>query len=320
MVYNDRQQLIVTGARPNAEMSASPRPKPRVPVEIRKLDWPKKKKTPVEPPVSKGTRIDDVPVSTPSRGSGGKVEVAPATFQDISPDSKFGDPPMSAEASGPVSTIVADPKDPKILYAASWYAGVWKSTDGAQTWRQASRGLATPFSQIVIRALAIDDQDSKRLLFGAFSDDLRPPSTPLGGLWFSSDAAGHWIHVDLPGCSAADVYAVGFTGGVAFAQTGCGILVAKGDPTLTTSWQSIPNPPRVEYVVLTGANSRLYTCGASTQGTPADNTTTIAYRAIGSTGPVAWTFATSLPLGSCQDIAVAPGDPNDLVVAFYGTN
>src|SRR5258708_1205416 len=141
MAYNDRQQLIVTGARPNGEMSASPRPKPSVPVEIRKLDWPKKKKTSVEPPVSKGTRIEDVPVSTPSRGSGGKVEGGAATFQDISPESGFGDMPNNVEASGPVYTIVADPKDPNVLYAASLWAGIWKSTDGAKKWRPANRGL-----------------------------------------------------------------------------------------------------------------------------------------------------------------------------------
>src|SRR5260370_24926446 len=33
-----------------------------------------------------------------------------------------------------------------------------------------------------------------------------------------------------------------------------------------------------------------------------------------SRGP--WTFATSLPIGPCYDLAVAPDDPDDLIVAL----
>lgn len=314
MVYNDRQgQMIVTGARPNEEISSSPRPRPRLPIEIRKLDRPEKKPS-VEPPVSTVTGTDDVTVATSASRPRGTVEVVPATIHDISPDSEFGNVPNHHEASGPVSTIVADPKNPNVLYAASWYAGVWKSTNGARTWKPANRGLATPFAQIVPRALAIDDQNSERLLFAGLPDDFRP-FKPLGGLWFSPDAAAHWIHVDLPGCSVPYLLAVGFTGGVAFAQTGCGIFIARGDPADTTSWVKIPDPPGVEYFVLVGASSRLYTCGQDRKVKPTDKqTTTVAYRAIGSAGP--WTFATSLPLGGCQDLAVAPDDPDDLIVAL----
>ena len=313
MVYNDRQgRLIVTGARANEEMREAP--KPRVPLEINKRDDPPEKKKPAEEAIPPDPGSEGPVTSTPRRGSGGRVEVAPATFQDISPDSEFGDLPTYAEASGPVSNIVADPKYPNVLYAASWYGGIWKSTDAARSWKPANRGLATPFAQIVNRALAIDDQNSQRLLFAAFPDDFRP-FQPLGGLWFSQNAAADWIHIDLPSCSVPAVYTVGFVGGVAFARTGCGIFLARDDPANGDSWTKIPDPPGVNNFNLIGANSRLYTCGEKTTTKSTDKPTTmISYREIGPTG--AWTFATSLPLYNCYDLAVAPDDPDDLIVAI----
>ena len=278
------------------------------------------KKPPVGKPIPTTTGTDDLTVATRCSGPGGKVEVAPTTFQDISPDSEFGANPQWIEKSGPVSNIVADPKDPNVVYVAAWYAGVWKSTDGARTWKPANRGLATPFAfRSTNRALAIDDKDSQRLLFAAEPEDLR--TTKLGGLWFSPDAAGHWLHVDLPSCPGApdaSVSALGFTGGVAFAKTKCGIFVAKADPAATASWAAFPFPPGVGDFGLIGASSRLYTCRQNKDVTPTKTpTTTVWYQAIGSAaGSLPWTFAASLPLGPCYDLAVAPDDPDELIVAL----
>ena len=40
-----------------------------------------------------------------------------------------------------LSRVVVDPLHPSTLYAASEYAGVWRSTDGARHWHWASTGL-----------------------------------------------------------------------------------------------------------------------------------------------------------------------------------
>ena len=55
-------------------------------------------------------------------------DVSGQTFYatDVSPDRPFGSPsPDQANPGGKIITVVVDPHDPNILYAASEFAGVW---------------------------------------------------------------------------------------------------------------------------------------------------------------------------------------------------
>ena len=51
-----------------------------------------------------------------------------------------------------ISSLVMDPKDPKTLYAGAPFSGIFKTTDGGETWNEKSAGFGDSFR--TIRALA----------------------------------------------------------------------------------------------------------------------------------------------------------------------
>ena len=178
---------------------------------------------------------------------------------DVSPDSSFGSPSFGVThgvTSGRVNGIAADPAVDAVLYAASEWAGVWKSTDGANSWTQTSYGLRSGATAKGAGPVLAVEAYSQRLLYITQSKDGRP-SKPcsitdyqcgyFGGLWVSSDAAASWQHVEPPGCAdptRPEFSGVGFSGGLAFALAdtpGCR-LTASADPK-AASWTNLPDPP-----------------------------------------------------------------------------
>ncbi|MGH7268571.1 MAG: WD40/YVTN/BNR-like repeat-containing protein [Candidatus Rokuibacteriota bacterium] len=67
-----------------------------------------------------------------------------------------------------IMTVAADPRDPRVVYAATHDAGIFRSTDGGATWTAANAGLGG----LDVHGLAID------------------PSTPA--TLRSTDAGGSW--------------------------------------------------------------------------------------------------------------------------------
>jgi hypothetical protein len=114
---------------------------------------------------------------------------------------------------GTVSFFVFDPRDPKVIYAAT--APLWRSTDGGESWRllypdpasidriemiddhAAARHITKDGRSPRVTALAVDPGDSKTL-YAAISD---------GGataLYISQDWGGTWKKsADLPGGGGA---------------------------------------------------------------------------------------------------------------------
>jgi opacity protein-like surface antigen len=87
----------------------------------------------------------------------GATPPAGIVVRDVSPEarSQTGD---GRSPAGKMMAIVADPVDPRNVYAASQWAGVWRSTDAGRSWAQASRFLATGSTSSRARhALAIVD-------------------------------------------------------------------------------------------------------------------------------------------------------------------
>ena len=87
-----------------------------------------------------------------------------------------------------VSELLIDPQNPDTLYAVSGLAlsvggGVFKSTDGAQSWRPTNSGLTVPDGGVA--ALAIDPQDSNTLYVSALYGIKSPvfKSVDGGGSW-----------------------------------------------------------------------------------------------------------------------------------------
>ncbi len=170
---------------------------------------------------------------------------SPLTVTDVSPDSAYGnkaDP--SNDPSGRVNSLAIDPSNDSVLYAATDWSGVWKSTDAAHSWQQASIGLRTGISagDQSEQSIAVDALNSKRLLY-ATQDDDGTPAKRFGGLWISLNAAASWQHVDLPSCPSPNISTVIFASGYPFVATKCGIFT-NSDPNLAAAnWTALPNLP-----------------------------------------------------------------------------
>lgn len=173
--------------------------------------------------------------------------VAQLSVTDVSPDAPYGDFSVAynVDQTGRVYSVVLDPRDPSILYAASELAGVWKSRDGAKTWRQSGVGLRSGVSTSDL-SLAVDSQNTQRLLYATQDDDGRP-GNPYGGLWVSFDAAGDWQHVTLCGNGTDGITSVVFAAGHPFVTTSCGIWTTSSATLANGTWSTIPSPTAFSY-------------------------------------------------------------------------
>ena len=94
-------------------------------------------------------------------------------------------------ANTEVYALAIDPSNPNILYAGTFGAGVFKSTDGGAHWTTLNTGL----TDTRVSSLAIDPSNPNILYAG----------TPGVGVFKSTDGGGHWIDVGL---ANTEVYAL----------------------------------------------------------------------------------------------------------------
>jgi hypothetical protein len=251
------------------------------------------------------------------------------TVTDVSPDAPYGTPQDSngQDPSGRIKSLIIDPTNDSILYAASFYSGVWKSKDGGQTWNQASSGLRSGFSVAGDGtnnggpALAIDATNPQRLVY-LTSEDGRPgvpcagdpplsQACTLAGVWVSVDGAASWQHVDLPGCPRPAVVGAVFAGGAPFLltnSTSCR-LWTSADYFLQI-WVPLSDPPfpgSEEIMVAANSSSTLFVCqGDKVYRWPAQSFTP-------------WPDVQYIG-GPCRGLAVVPPQPGSFpstLVAMY---
>lgn len=79
---------------------------------------------------------------------------------------------------GFVTALAVDPADPGIVYAGTRGSGVFKSTDGGESWTLAGRGLGTP----IVAAVAVDPA-RHQIVYAATLDDGVFKSIDGGALW-----------------------------------------------------------------------------------------------------------------------------------------
>ena len=91
---------------------------------------------------------------------------------------------------GTVEGIVIDPTNSNILYANSWGAGVYKSTNGGQTWENKSTGLGSGF----IYELAIDPSNHMHILASEYEHGVKQ-SMDGGQTWSSVSGLPPWCVV-----------------------------------------------------------------------------------------------------------------------------
>jgi hypothetical protein len=234
--------------------------------------------------------------------------VSPLRVTDVSPDADFGSRETSFDPGGRIISLVVDPTNPLVLYAASEMAGVWKTVDGAHHWKQASTGLRTGMSQNSF-SLAVDKANPQRLLYVTQDDDGRP-AVPFGGLWASDDGAATWQHVVLPGCSFPSISSVIFASGRPFVAASCGIATTT-DPTLgNATWTLLTRPPFNSggAILATSPGSQvLFACNGPQ-----------VFRSMALGAPGSWSAGVGL-IGACNGLAVTPDDPMK-VLAVHNTS
>jgi photosystem II stability/assembly factor-like uncharacterized protein len=97
---------------------------------------------------------------------------------------------LSPPEQAVVSLAVA-PDDPQRLYAGGASTGVYRSTDGGQSWERMDNGIdMIPGVALRVTALTVDEQDPQRVLAAAaygLGDRLTP-----GGVYESRDAGATW--------------------------------------------------------------------------------------------------------------------------------
>jgi uncharacterized protein (TIGR03437 family) len=176
----------------------------------------------------------------------GIAQYAPAQLStaDITPDFPYG---SSNWQAGRIPGMVIDPSNDSILYAAAEWTGVWKSTDGAHTWHQTASSLRNGITaEFAYPNLAIDDQNSQRLLYATTSKDGRGfacEGCSFGGLWVTTNGASNWQHVSLCAVNfqADNIASVIFSSGRPFVVTDCGIWTTT-DAKLLSGWTTLTLP------------------------------------------------------------------------------
>jgi photosystem II stability/assembly factor-like uncharacterized protein len=90
------------------------------------------------------------------------------------------------------------PANARILYAASYKNGIYKSSDGGQNWVAVNTGLGVD-GNLQVRKILVDPNDSQVLYAGIearqFTEN-KIDYTTHGGLFKSTDAGAHWSRID----------------------------------------------------------------------------------------------------------------------------
>ena len=87
---------------------------------------------------------------------------------------------------GRTRSLAIDPKNPLTMFAGSVTGGIWKTTDGGQTWTPLSNFLPT----IAIGALVMDPTNSSTLYAGTGEWYTSAQGT---GIYKSTDGGGTWV-------------------------------------------------------------------------------------------------------------------------------
>ncbi len=147
-----------------------------------------------------------------------------------------------------VSLAVA-PTDPQTVYAGTPSSGVYRSTDGGQSWESISTGLdLAPGVALRVTALTVDGQDPQRLVVAtAYSLGSRLAG---GGVYESLNGGSHWTRL---GEAEEIVNELTINGRAVYAATSKG-LITYGEETRPVipvpALQPLTNPNGLQVAIL----------------------------------------------------------------------
>jgi photosystem II stability/assembly factor-like uncharacterized protein len=95
---------------------------------------------------------------------------------------------------GRVDAVAGDPSKPLVFYFGAVNGGVWKTTNGGQTWRNATDGKSDISS---VGAIAVAQSDPNVIYVGTGESQPREDLTYGTGVYRSTDAGQTWHHLGL---------------------------------------------------------------------------------------------------------------------------
>ena len=95
---------------------------------------------------------------------------------------------------GRVDAVAGDPSRPLVFYFGAVNGGVWKTTNGGQTWRNVTDGKSDLSS---VGAIAVATSDPNVIYVGTGESQPREDLTYGTGVYRSTDGGGSWQHLGL---------------------------------------------------------------------------------------------------------------------------
>lgn len=123
------------------------------------------------------------------------TQTDPPPFQAYLPVIMRSEPPLwMGPFGGSVVVVTPDPTNGSVIYAGTWGAGVYKSTDAGVTWSPARGGLWN----LSINSMAVDPRNGLNVYAGTYGD----------GIFKSTDGGASWLQASNGLQSGAIVYAL----------------------------------------------------------------------------------------------------------------
>jgi hypothetical protein len=119
-----------------------------------------------------------------------RADLAPRGASALDKESSLGawTPLGPGNVGGRTRVLVIDPRQPRTLYAGGVAGGVWKSTDGAVSWRP----LTDLLPNLAIGSLAIDPANSNVLYAGTGEGYFNGDSVRGAGIFKTIDGGASW--------------------------------------------------------------------------------------------------------------------------------
>jgi uncharacterized protein (TIGR03437 family) len=215
--------------------------------------------------------------------------------------------------AGRVNTIAIDPQNSNIVYAGAAEGGVWKSTDGGNTWT----ALTDAQASLANGAIALDPSNSDVIYVGTGEENFAIDSYYGAGILKSTDAGATWTNIVGPFLHA-------YIGGMAVSPSNSQVLLCSSD---TGIWRSADGAQTWTNVLKGTGTAVLFdpTNGQiayAALGSPFGNFDNGVYKSID--GGQTWqtirgSGANVLPITNVGRIslAIAPSAPSTLFAAIH---